>query len=107
MCILAGNKAIMGNQHPVCPGIASVTVYTYSFCFMMGLIALQASGFVCQGNRAEQDEDPRKEAQKLQTKAQFSPRKNAATTVKARIPTKAINVRMLTTHWSLGSHPAP
>jgi hypothetical protein len=97
MRVLGRNQVVMGNQNPVCPGLAPVAIDTCPFFLIMGLVALQATRPACQGDDALQ-ETTTKDGYKLKTKAQFSPLINTATTVNTRIAAKIISVRTLISH---------
>jgi hypothetical protein len=96
--IFGRNQVVMGNQDPVCPGVAPVAIDTCPFFLIMGLVALQATRPACRGDDALQETNTTKDGYKLKTKAQFSPLINMATTVNTRMAAKSISVRTLISH---------
>ena len=90
------NQAIMGDVHPKGSGVSPVTIDAGSVCFKMRGVAFNTAfmAFIkirtCRPDKSHQN-DYNKD-----TKAQFAPRKNMATTVSANINRKMNTVTILT-----------
>ena len=87
-----GTEAVVGDLHPRRAGMAAVTVGAGALAVVVDLMAAQAQGWSggCAGGA---DGQAQQENQKGSTKDQFSPRKNMAISVRAKIPKKVVRPR--------------
>lgn len=90
------NQSIMGDVHPPGSGISPVTIDAGAVCFKMRGVAFHTAFMAFIKIRTCRPDKPHQNDYNKDTKAQFSPRKNMATTVSANMHRKMNTVTILT-----------